>query len=277
MRDPLGDEARERLTDEAAEFLTERGFDVERPETRAEPPAVARREGHAFGVEPLTLEEATPTTVASRIGHAIERDRRVLFVVGDDLVADELRDLLAPPRLLRGTDGGMREFHAGPDRIPLREGGYACVEYDGLKAPEFRWRESATPVGPVPATEGVDAGATAVEDDVAEPVVPRLVCDVSGRPAVVLGGTASLQTPPAAAVPYRYSRDADDKQFRVVRTDDGAVVERFGGFAGLKHAGYHPVPMPLVPEHVFGPDVDVGEAWVLLQLSGEPRLYRDSL
>lgn len=232
-----------------------------------EPDAVGGQ-SDAVGIEPLRLEDATPTTVASRIGHALERDRRVLFVVGDGDAESAVRDLLAEPPLVVADDGGRRTFHSGPDRITVQVGGYACVHRPNLPEPEFVWRETDTPVGPVPSVAGVDPEATGADG---RPAVPRLVCEVGGRPVVVLAGVESLATPPAAAVPFRYHRDPTDKQFRVVRGDDGSVVETCGGFSAFRRAGYHPVPMPLVPEHVFGADVDVASRCALLRVDGEPR------
>ena len=279
MPDPLGDAARRRLTESASSRLAARGYDVTRPGTRAEPPAVAVRDGETLGVEPLTEADATPTTVASRLGHALERDRRALFVVADDGVASAVRSFLTDPPLLVDEANGRRTFHEGPDRIPVdsgsipgNAGGYACVrvadlgDLDGVSRgsdadPTFRWRETDTPAGPVPSVDGVDAAATGPDG---RPSVPRLVCEVDGRVVAVLAGVDGLRTPPAEAFPYVYRRDPTDKRFRVRRGDDGSIVETASGFAAMRAAGFVPVPMPLVPEHVLGPAVDVADAWDLV-------------
>lgn len=251
MPGPLGDATRRRLTDAAATRLTEDGYEVAQPETRAEPPAVATRgDATALAVEPLTRDDATATVIASRLAHALSRDRRAYFVVDDDETAERVRSLLADPPLLVAERDGRRTFHAGPDRIPVAGGGYACVRFEGLGEPTFAWRETDTPVGPVPAGPGVDAAAV---DDAGRPVVPRLVCEVDGRVVAVLAGVESLREPPAEAFPYAYSRHPDDKRFRVRRGADGAVVESASGFAPMRAAGYVPIPMPIVPEHVLGP------------------------
>ena len=277
MLGPLGDAARRRLTDAAAARLVEDGCEVERPGTSAEPPAVAtRRDGEApLAVEPLAPDDATATVIASRLAHAVDRDRRACFVVDDEATAETVRSLLTDPPLLAAERGGRRTFHAGPDRIPVAGGGYACVRFDGLGEPTFAWRETDTPTGPVPSGPGVDA---AVVDEAGRPVVPRLVCEVDGRVVAVLAGVESLREPPAEAFPYAYSRHADDKRFRVRRGDDGAVTESASGFAPMREAGYVPIPMPIVPEHVlgpaFGPDRDAGDtprsdlggAWDLLRV-----------
>lgn len=317
MPDPLGDATRQRLAEEAASHLTSRGFDVMRPDTRAEPPALAERADVTVSIEPLTAADATPTTVVSRLGHAIDRDRQALFVVADDTVAALVRDVLTDPPLLAAVDDGRRTFHGGPDRIPVdtsglpnAAGGYACFRVDDLPEggtfsvqvrpagaddgageqgdstpalppapstaggrapntpgvlrstddPPVRWRETDTPVGPVPAVSEVDAAAV---DADGRPVVPRLVCEVRGRVIVVLAGVESLRTPPAGAFPYFYRRDPTDKRFRVRRGADGRVVESVSGFGPMREAGFMPVPMPLVPEHVLDVRVDVGEMWDL--------------
>ncbi|MFC5279000.1 hypothetical protein ACFPM1_09565 [Halorubrum rubrum] len=276
MPDPLGDAARRRLAEAATSRLAARGYDVTRPETRAEPPAVAARDGKALGIEPLTEADATPTTVVSRIGHALERDRRALFVVADDGVASAVRSLLTDPPLLVDEANGRRTFHEGPDRVPVdtashpgNAGGYACVRVDDLAGvsrgtdadPTFRWRETDTPAGPVPSADGVDAAATGPDG---RPTTPRLVCEVDDRVVAVLGGVDGLRTPSAGAFPYVYRRDPTDKRFRVRRGDDGTVVETASGFAAMRAAGFVPVPMPLVPEHVLGSGVDVDDAWDLV-------------
>ncbi|MFC5135132.1 MULTISPECIES: hypothetical protein [Haloferacaceae] len=268
MSDPLGDAARRRLTEAATSRLAAQGYDVSRPGTRAEPPALVTRGGETLGIEPLTESDATPTTVVSRLGHAIDRDRRALFVVADVEVASAVRSVLTDPPLVVDESDGHRTFHSGPDRIPVdtgeipgSTGGYACVRVDGSIGrgtgsdadPTFRWRETDTPSGPVPSVDGVDAAAS--EPD-GRPIVPRLVCEADDRVVAVLAGTGSLRTPPAPAFPYVYRRDPADKRFRVRRGDDGTVVETVSGFAAMRAAGFVPVPMPLVPEHVLGPDVE---------------------
>ena len=263
MPGPLGDATRRDLTDAAAARLAADGFEVERPESGAEPPAVATRADDAVAVEPLAADDATPTVIVSRLGHALARDRRVLFVARDPDTAAAVRDFLADPPLLADRRDGRRTFHLGPDRVPVAGGGYACVRAEGLGDPTFAWRETDTPAGPVPANPDVDPAA--VGDD-GRPAVPRLVCEADGEPVAVLAGVASLQTPPGDAFPFAYRRDPDDKRFRVRRGDDGTVVETVGGFAALREAGYVPVPMPLVPEHMLGRSLDdeaLAAAWEL--------------
>ena len=278
MPGPLGDATRQRLTDAAAARLADDGYEVAHPETRAEPPAVATGPGGdaPLAVEPLTPDDATATVIASRLAHALDRDRRVCFVVDDPEVAEAVRSLLSDPPLLVGERDGRRTFHAGPDRIPVAGGGYACVRYEGLGEPSFAWRETDTPVGAVPAGPGIDAASV---DEANRPVVPRLVCEVDGRVVAVLAGVESLREPPAEAFPYAYSRHPNDKRFRVRRGADGAVVESASGFAPMRAAGYVPIPMPLVPEHVLGPgfapdrkagseagETDLDAAWDLIRV-----------
>jgi hypothetical protein len=252
MPGPLGDATRRRLTDAAATRLDDDGYEVAHPETRAEPPAVAtpRDGGAPLAVEPLTPDDATATVIVSRLAHALDRDRRVCFVVDDDATVEAMRSLLADPPLLVAERDGRRTFHAGPDRVPVAGGGYACVRFEGFGEPTFAWRETDTPVGPVPAGPGIDAAAV---DETGCPVVPRLVCEVDGLVVAVLAGVESLREPPVEAFPYAYSRHPDDKRFRVRRGADGEVVESASGFAPMRAAGYVPIPMPIVPEHVLGP------------------------
>jgi hypothetical protein len=278
MPGPLGDATRQRLTDAAAARLAADGYEVAHPETRAEPPAVATRSSDdaPLAVEPLTPDDATATVIASRLAHALDRERRVRFVVDDPEVAEAVRSLLSDPPLLVNERDGRRTFHAGPDRIPVAGGGYACVRYEGLGEPAFAWRETDTPVGAVPAGPGIDAAAV---DGAGRPVVPRLVCEVDGRVVAVLAGVESLREPPAEAFPYAYSRHPNDKRFRVRRGADGAVVESASGFAPMRAAGYVPIPMPIVPEHVLGPAFapdrdgeseaaasDLDDAWDLIRV-----------
>ena len=290
MSSPLGDATRRRLTDAAASRLAADGFEITRPETSAEPPAVAVKESRddaanwetetvlsagTFSIEPLAASDVTPTTVVSRIAHALERDRRALFVVPEASAAATLESILRDPPLLVSESDGYGTFHTGPDRIPVDTtrlksdtGGYACIRVDdpdGRASPgrvgsvggrggdtTFRWRETGTPVGQVPAVGGVDAAAV---DDDGSPVVPRLVCEVADRIRAVLAGVESLRTPPSTAFPYFYRRDPTDKRFRVRRGDDGTVVESVSGFSAMRAAGFAPVPMPLVPEHAIGPGI----------------------
>ena len=288
MSNPLGDATRRRLTDAAAARLAADGFAITRSESRAEPPAIAKtgdeggseRGGNEHGgtdgpveerplaIEPLAADDVTPTTLVSRVAHALDRDRRVLFVVADESVASALRSVLEDPPLLVAETDRRRTFYAGPDRIPVDTtglrvdtGGYACIRVadpiGGAPDPAFRWRETGTPIGPVPSVGGVDAGAV---DETGRPDVPRLVCAVDGRVRGVLAGVQSLRTPPSTAFPYFYRRDPEDKRFRVRRGDDGSVVESVGGFAAMRAAGFVPIPMPLVPEHAVGIGVGGGNA-----------------
>ena len=274
MPGPLGDATRRDLTDAAADGLAAAGFEVALPDSGAEPPAVAIRGDDRVAVEPLAADDATPTVIVSRLGHALARDRRALFVARDPDTAAAVREFLADPPLLADRRDDRRTFHLGPDRIPVAGGGYACVRADGLGDPTFAWRETDTPAGPVAADAdsgaGADVDAAAVDDD-GRPIVPRLVCEVDGGVVAVLAGVDGLRTPPDETFPFAYRRDPTDKQFRVRRGDDGTVVETVGGFAALRDAGYVPVPMPLVPEHALGRDVDdeaLAAAWDLSVIEG---------
>lgn len=272
MSDPLGDAARRRLADVAVSELRSDGYDVVRPDSSAEPPAVATRNGETVSIEPLAPDDVTPTTLASRLGHAIERGRRALFVVDDADAERRVRSVLEEPALVVTEHDGNRTFHAGPDRIPVEGGGYACVRSSGVGDPAIRWRETDTPIGPVAAAPDVDAAAT---EDAGRPVVPRLVCETDGEVLAVLAGVESLRVPPAAAFPYAYARNAGDKRFRVRRGSDGVVVDDFPGFAAMREAGYVPIPMPLVPEHLLGGgESDVGSTVTASDIADRWRISR---
>jgi len=266
---PTDDSLVARLTETATAYLGEHGYDVERTGSRRQPPAIAVPTGRRarlgdgpVGVEPVPSDQLGPTTVASRLGHALERGRSALFVVEGSDAAARIRSLLDPPTLLAGRTDGYRRFHLGPDRVPVSEGGFACLRGPGAVV----WREAGTPAGPVPGS-GTDAARSGASTG--GPAL-RLLCEVDGRVRAVLAGVGALSDPPAAAFPYRYRRDPADKQFRVIRTDGGDVVGSFGGVTAMRAAGYHPAPKPLVPEHVLDGSAD--GRWAILRTDGEPRL-----
>lgn len=256
MSDPLGDATRRRLTDAAVRQLRTDGYHVVRPDSSAESPAVATRDGESISIEPLATGDIEPTTIVSRLAHAVERGRAAWFVVDDPNAERRVRDILTDPALLPAVSNGRRTFYTGPDRITVEGGGYACFKWTGSGDPTIRWRETDTPVGPVPAPPDVDASAT---DETGRPAVPRLVCEVDGSVRAVLAGVESLRVPPASVFPFAYARNGSDKRFRVRRGEDGTVIDDFPGFAAMREAGYVPIPMPLVPEHLLaGGPVDVG-------------------
>jgi len=213
----------------------------------ADPPFGPAR---ALGLEPLA--EADPTTVLSRLWTNQEHDRGTIFLVPDSIVAEGVETVLAPPVGAATSDGDGRVFYAGPDRVPLSEGGYAAVP----TGTELEWRETAEsfPAGIDDADAGTatdtDAGA---ETDAAETASEgRLELRADGEPLAVLSGVDELNCPPRGRFPYAYERD-DDKRIRV-RDYAGRPVETFGGVSAMREGGFRPVPAPLVPEHMLDGD-----------------------
>jgi hypothetical protein len=257
------------------------GLTVTRPESAAEPPGVARDEsrepsrsdadgrpfepGRTASTEPPSvsgllssgrsvaiegLREADPTLVLSRLWNDRNNGRAALFVVPDAETADRVEALLSPPVGVRATDDEGRTFHAGPDRVPLAEGGYAAVP----AGTELQWRESTTAREAVGLAGGADGDADtgAVGDRSAAD--PWLDLRADGDVVARLDGVDALDCPPRARFPYAYRRD-DDKQIRVVDFA-GRPVQRYTGVGAMRDGGFQPVPAPLVPEHMFDGAVD---------------------
>ncbi|MFC7070684.1 hypothetical protein [Halobaculum lipolyticum] len=225
----------EGLLDAGAAAMDERGYDVTRPDSGAEPPAVAVPgedaespfgEARETAIDPL--DGADPTTVLSRLWTNRNRDRATLFVVDDRETADAVADLLAAPLgVAAADDAGRRTFFDGPDRVPLAEGGYAAVP----AGDHVVWRETG---------EG-ESFRLALETD-------------RGEVIGALDGVGDLDCPPRATFPYGYERD-EDKRIRV-RDFRGRPVETFAGVKAMRAGGFAPVAAPLVPEHMLDGDVD---------------------
>jgi len=205
------------------------------------PPAIATTDNadssQPIAIEPLYTTSIDPTTVCSQIVHAQRNDRSVLFVVETEDAQRLLTEILNAPPLLHAARDGKRTFYNGPDRIPLDAGGYALVD---APAQSLVWRETHTPSGPLPDDPNVDRG-------------PRLVLEADTEVVALLADVDSLRAPRASAFPYRYLRDPDTKRFYVFANRDGpdGPIEDFAGVSAIRHGGYTPVPMPLVPEHLL--------------------------
>lgn len=233
-----------------------RGYEVMAPDRPwlptylAEPtddtsPFVSRATHAQVAIEPLDDDEVTPTTLLSRLRNNSGHDRFSLFVVASESAARIAHEILYDPPLVASEDAhGGRVFYNGPDRIPLAEGGYAAVRTDSA-AEDLVWRESG---------EADDRDLLLVDDgDVLD----------DGNVLAVLDGVDDLACPAAETFPYSYRRDTDDKRFRV-RTGDGRTVGVYDGVAAMRSNAYRPVPMPLVPEHVFRGVSSVRDEWALL-------------
>jgi hypothetical protein len=81
-------------------------------------------------------------------------------------------------------------------------------------------------------------------------------------PVAVLGGVDALDRPPADRFPFSYARGGE-KRIRV-RNSAGEPVHSAGGVRALGEAGFEPVPMPLVPEHVFADPARAARSWTVL-------------
>ncbi|WP_138006424.1 hypothetical protein [Halalkalirubrum salinum] len=188
-------------------------------------------------IEPVAPADADPTTIISRVVHADRHDRNILFLTGSDEVAEQIEAIVSDPPLVRSSRSGLRTFYAGPDRIPIEAGGYALV-----KSPQesLRWRETRTPAGPV---AGDPTGTRG----------PRVVIEIDDTVRAVVADANALASPPPEAFPYRYQRDPDTKRFYVFSTRDGPTgpIEDYPGVKAIRAGGYTPVPMPIVPEHLF--------------------------
>jgi hypothetical protein len=197
-------------------------------------------------VEPLASDELTPTMLLSRLRNDVGNGRLALFVTAADAVDDGLAVLRAPAFVAAEDGDGCRTFYEGPDRVPLAEGGYAAVRTDD---PAVRWVEEVDddPVG------GRDAGGR------------RLVLETAGGPAAVLDGVGGLSCPSAERFPYVYRR-GEDRRFHVTNAS-GREVGVYTSVAAMRADAYRPVPMPLVPEHVFGGLHRVDAAWAFLGTS----------
>jgi len=194
-------------------------------------------EPRPIAVEPLSAATVGPESVVPRLAGAVESGRDCLFVVpapdGSDALARTVASVLADPTGLAADGPEGRQFYSGPDRIPLSDGTYACA-----RAPEDRlqWREVA----------------------IADP--PRLELSVGTEVAAVLAEVDALAIPDRGRFRHAYAR-SDAGRFEVF--ERGEVVDSFGGVTAMRHGGYTPVSMPLVPEHLFPAGSDPGRSWAV--------------
>jgi hypothetical protein len=244
----------EDLLDRGVAACRRLGYAVRRPADG--PPAVATPTDECrpllpadpdrpVAVEPLRPGDVTPTMLLSRLRNDVGHGRLVLFVTASEAVDAGLAVLRAPAFVEREDAAGCRTFYEGPDRVPLAAGGYAAVRTDGSTV---RW------------TEEVDDDPIGGRDDRARS--RRLVLSTAEGTAAVLDGVDGLACPPAARFPYAYRR-GDDRRFHV--TDAGGrEVGVYASVAAMRADAYRPVPMPLVPEHLFGDLRRVDASWAFL-------------
>ena len=215
-------------------YDTSEGTPLARPTGDATPIA-----GEPAPVEATVVDGTDPHRALAVVARAASRDRVALLVAPSDGAARRLWGALADPPLLRAeSDAGEREFHVGPDRVHLAEGGLALhVTRDGPPhpTPVFEWREAS-------ADDDEDrAGADR----------RRLVLSADGEVVTRLGGVETLACPgPDREQFTHHYRRGDDRLFHV-RDADGEPVGVFDGVRAMRERGFHPVPAPVVPEHLF--------------------------
>jgi hypothetical protein len=242
--------------------LQERGYAVTQHEERG-PPAIATGgvAPDAFADAPLGVEQlgaASPLTVVARLADNARAGRSTLFVADPDTAASA-RELLADPFLCRAEQDGCRSFYSIPDRIRLTDDTYACARTDD----DLTWREE-------PADSPVPFGDDGAATDASAP--PRLLLEAGDEILAALESVAALECPgpDPDAFPYRYSR-GDDKRFHVF--DREREVGQYSGTAAMKANAYHPVPLPLVPEHHLQENKHLAEAWGVAVVDGVDVTY----
>ena len=232
------------------------GYDVTVRDDSRGPPAFATPTDDAIGlvdranpqpvaIEPLTEADVGPSGLVPRFVDAVQEDRDCLFVVPSTeemgtTLTQVVATVLGDPACLAADGPDGRQFYNGPDRVPLSDGTYACAR---APADDLQWREVR-----------VDGGR------------PRLELGVGTEVVAVLEHVDSLADAGRHAFQHAYRR-ADDGQFEVTEGDE--VVARFPGPTAMRRGGYPPVPMPLVPEHLFPADGDRSR-WAVCQPDGGP-------
>jgi hypothetical protein len=233
------------------------GYAVETPTDTDHPPAIATPTADAvalvdevrpIAIEPLTEATVGPEAVVPRLAAALADDQDCLFVTpapnGGDALARVVASILETPTAVAADEPEGRQFYSGPDRVPLSDGSYACVR---APADRLQWRE-------------VRVGADR----------PRLELAAAAEVVAVFEHVDALSCPDRAAVRHAYARN-DDGQFEV--TERGEVVASFGSVTAMRSAGYTPVSMPLVPEHLFPADSDPTRSWAVCSVAEDARLF----
>ncbi|KTG11197.1 hypothetical protein AUR64_04500 [Haloprofundus marisrubri] len=224
------------------------------------PPADRSRLTGASQV-PWTTGESKSTTSESNLATDESNLATTEPTLTDESFASTVVELLSVPVGVE-TDGSERVFYNGPDRIALpddraeseqsesgdgndgdgdldqnvgRTGGYALC---AVAEPDARleWREE------------LGGGASRDESET------RIVLRADGEVVAAVDELADLRCPPASVFPYSYRRGADKRMH--VRDPEGVVVGSFNGVTDMRQSGFEPVPMPLVPEHLFAESLD---------------------
>ncbi len=197
--------------------------------------------GSPAPVEVTVLDDADAHAAASVVARAAARDRVALLVGRDGDVAAALHAALASPPLVRAeTATGERAFHTGSDRVHLAEGGLALhvVRERPHARPTFDWHEE--PAG------DPDAGTERAGND-----RRRLVLTADGDRVTSLDGVETLACPgPERERFTHFYRREDDRLFHVYGAD-GEPAGVFSTVQAMRGRGFHPVPAPVVPGHLF--------------------------
>lgn len=246
-----------RLLEHGVSALERTGYRIERPASGALPDAVgvraAERTDGRVAVEPLPADEVDPTIVLSRLSNGASNGRLTLFVVEDEESADACTRILRSPPFVRDEDEfGRRAFYDGPGRVELDDGRYAAYRGDD---PNLRWREEG--IGDEKRLVLRDESRGGGEGD------GNGGSSTGGGDVIaVLPSVDALCRADAGAFRYSYARE-EDKRIRV-RARGGREVGAYSGFAAMRHDAYVPVPMPLVPEHVFDGAGSARREWAVL-------------
>jgi len=238
--------------------LDRRGYETTRLDGAATPPAVAAGGDppNAVTDRPLSVEplaEAPPLSVVAALADAAREQRGTLFVAGPD-TAERVVDILSDPFLLvddceagdtggsgredGDSDAGGRSFYAIPDRIHCTDGTLAATA-----AADPTWRE-----------DDETGGVTGDERP--------LLLESDGEVLAALESVDALTCPDPdpEAFPFRYAR-GDDKRFHVYGRD--REVGTFTSLRAMEGRGFHPVDLPLVPEHHLRENAHLARRWTV--------------
>jgi hypothetical protein len=234
--------------------LDRRGYETTRLDGATTPPAVAAGGDppNAVTDRPLSVEplaEATPLSVVAALADAAREQRATLFVAGLD-TGRRAVEILSEPFLLAddgdsrvGDDSDGRTFYAIPDRIHCTDGTLAAVAADSPT-----WRED-------------DAATGVTGEDRA------LLLESDGEVLAALESVEALACPgpEPGAFPFRYAR-GDDRRFHVYGRN--REVGTFTSLRAMRSRGFHPVDLPLVPEHHLRENAGLARRWTVAIVDG---------
>ncbi|ERG94739.1 hypothetical protein [Haloquadratum walsbyi] len=136
-----------RTTSNDAAISSDESVDhTERPVTDAcssKPPTPETLLSSGWAIAVETIRKIDPTMVLSRVWNNQSNNRATLFVVSTQQAASKIANILTSPVGVADVTTDGRQFYAGPDRVPLDEGGYAAVPTSAT----LSWHESRTVSG----------------------------------------------------------------------------------------------------------------------------------